>query len=119
MPSRRGDVILCRVPMPSTRLTQFKLRPAVVVSKNVNNQRLSDVIVAPCTSNTSRHREATQYLIDGMEIAATGIRVPSIVRCEALMTIPKTLIVGTLGCLSDAAMKAINECLRDALALWE
>ena len=48
----RGDVILCQLPMPSTGLTQFKLRPAVIVSKNANNRRLDDVVVAPCTSNT-------------------------------------------------------------------
>jgi hypothetical protein len=33
MPFQRGDVILCQLPMPSTGLTQFKLCPAVVVSK--------------------------------------------------------------------------------------
>ena len=37
--------------------------------------------------------------------------------CEALMTIPKALIVRTLGHLSDDAVAAINDCLRDALAL--
>ena len=37
--------------------------------------------------------------------------------CEALMTIPKALIVRTLGHLSGAAVAAINDCLRDALAL--
>lgn len=40
MPIQRGDVILCQLPLPSTGLDQFKLRPAVVVSKDVNNQRL-------------------------------------------------------------------------------
>jgi mRNA interferase MazF len=103
--------------MPSTGLTQFKLRPAVVVSKDVNNQRLDDVIVAPCTSNISCRREPTQYLVDGTEITTAGIRVPSVIRCGALMTIPKTLVVRTLGHLSDAAMTAVNDCLRDALAL--
>ncbi|MDH7485929.1 MAG: type II toxin-antitoxin system PemK/MazF family toxin [Anaerolineae bacterium] len=117
MPIQRGDVVLCRMPMPSTGLAQFKLRPAVVVSKDANNLRLDDVIVAPCTANISRWREPTQYLIDGPEISTVGIRVPSVVRCEALMTIPKTLIVRTLGHLSDAAVAAINHCLRDALAL--
>ena len=29
---RRGDVVLAQVPMPSTQLTQFKLRPAVIIS---------------------------------------------------------------------------------------
>jgi len=117
MPIQRGDVILCRVPMPSTRLTQFKLRPAVVVSKDVNNQRLDDIVVAPCTSNISWSGEATQYLIDGAEITTAGIRVPSAVRCEALMTIPKAMIMRTLGRLSNAAVAAVNGCLRDASAL--
>jgi len=117
MPIQRGDVILCQLPLPSTGLTQFKLRPAVVVSKDVNNQHLDDLIVAPCTSNISRSREPTQYLVDGGEIAAAGIRVASVVRCEALMTVPKTLIVRTLGHLSDAGVAAANNCLRDALAL--
>jgi|GEM_PF-6307176 len=40
MSIQRGDVILCRLPLPSAGLTQFKLRPAVVVSKDDNNQRL-------------------------------------------------------------------------------
>ncbi len=74
---QRGDVVLCRVPMPSTGLAHFKVRPAIVVSKDANNRRLTDVIVAPCTSNVARHAEPTQYLIDGPEIAAAGIRVPS------------------------------------------
>jgi len=93
MQYRRGDVILCRLPLPSTELTQFKLRPAVVVSKDTNNQRLDDVMVAPCTSNISRSQEPTQYLITGTEIAIAGVHVPSVVRCEALMTIPKTVIL--------------------------
>src|SRR5713226_3571436 len=87
MPFQRGDVVLCQLPMPSTGLAQFKLRPAVIVSKDVNNQRLDDIVVAPCTSNISRSREPTQYLIDGAEITTAGVRVASVVRCEALMTI--------------------------------
>ena len=114
---QRGDVILCRLPMPSTGLVRFKLRPAVVVSKDANNQRLDDLIVAPCTSNVSRSQLPTQYLITGAEVITAGIRVPSSVRCEMLMTIPKMLIVRCLGHLSDAAIAAINACLQDALAL--
>jgi len=110
-------VILCRVPMPSTDLKHFKLRPAIVVSKDANNRRLADVIVAPCTSNVTRHRESTQYLIDGPEIAAAGIRIPSVVKCESLLTVPKTLVVRRLGELSEAGREAVDRCLRDALGL--
>ena len=114
---KRGDVILCRVPMPSEELRQFKLRPAVVVSKDQNNFRLDDVIVAPCTSNVSRRTESTQYLIEGDEIAQTGIRVMSAVRCESLFTINKTMVLKVLGELSDKGRSRVNVCLRDALSL--
>lgn len=113
----RGDVVLCQLPMPSTRLTQFKLRPAVVVSKNANNRRLDDLIVAPCTSNISRSQEPTQYLIEGAELASAGVVVPSAVRCEALMSIPKTMVLRIVGHLSIRAMTAVDACLKDALAL--
>ncbi len=112
----RGDVVLCQLPMPSTLLTQFKLRPAVVVSKNINNRRLDDLIVAPCTSNISRGKEPTQYLIDGAELAGAGVVVPSVVRCEALMTIPKAMVLRVVGHLSTGAMAAVAACLKDALA---
>ncbi len=41
---RRRDVVLAQVPMPSTQLTQFKLRPAVIISADNLNQILDDVI---------------------------------------------------------------------------
>jgi len=39
------------------------------------------------------------------------------VRCEALMSIPKTMVLRVVGHLSTGAMSAIAACLRDALAL--
>lgn len=81
MQLRRSDVVLCRVPMPSTGLTQFKLRPAVVVSADQLNQTIDDVMIVPCTSNTNRPLTVMQYLITGDEILLSGIRVESIVRC--------------------------------------
>ncbi len=114
---KRGDVVLCQVPMPSTSLRQFKLRPAVIVSTDINNLRLSDVMIAPCTSNVSRKNEPTQFLIEGDEIAIAGISVPSVVKCEAILTIPKSLITRQLGQLSNEGMKAIDTCLRNAFQL--
>jgi mRNA interferase MazF len=117
MNPQRGDVILCQVPMPSTGLQHSKLRPAVVVSKDQNNRRLADVVVAPCTSNLRRQGEPTQYLITGSDIAAAGIRVPSAVKCETLFTMPKALIARRLGRLPLSGMQVIDDCLRNALSL--
>lgn len=114
---QRGDVVLCRVPMPSTEFAQFKVRPAVVISANQLNQILDDVIVVPCTSNTNRSLTVTQYLITGDEISSAGIRVESVVRCESIFTLNKSMILRKLGFLSSAAINQVNFCLIAALEL--
>lgn len=117
MQLQRGNVVLCRMPMPSTGLTQFKLRPAVIVSANQLNQILDDVLVIPCTSNTNRPLTVTQYLITGSEISQAGIKVESVVRCESIFTLNKSMIIRKLGSLSSEAMNQVNRCLVSALEL--
>ncbi|MEG4055385.1 MULTISPECIES: type II toxin-antitoxin system PemK/MazF family toxin [unclassified Microcoleus] len=114
---RRGDVVLAQVPMPSTQLTQFKLRPAVIISADNINQILDDVMVIPCTSKTTRPLTAVQYLITGDEILLAGIRVESVVRCESIFTLNKSMIARKLGFLSKDAINHINSCLMVALEL--
>lgn len=113
----RGDIVLCKVPMPSSELKEFKLRSGLIVSKDLNNKRLNDVMIAICTSNISRSQEPTQYLIEGNEIAQAGIKVPSVVKCESILTISKSMIVKILGTLSENGIHKINHCLKDALEL--
>ena len=114
---QRGDVVLCRVPMPSTQFQQLKIRPAIVVSTDRLNQILDDVMVVPCTSNTNRPLTATQYLITGEEITGAGIRVESVIRCESIFTLNKTMIIRKLGYLSAEAINQVNVCLMEALEL--
>ena len=117
MKLNRGSVVLCRVPMPSEELREFKVRPGLIVSKDFNNERLDDAIIAICTSNISRSYEPTQYFIDGDEIRKAGIRIPSVVRCESLLTINKSMIIKVLGKLSDKGIMEVDACLKDALGL--
>jgi mRNA interferase MazF len=113
----RGNIILCKVPMPSEELRKFKLRPGLIVSNDLNNKRLDDVIIAICTSKISRSQEPTQYLIEGDEIVQAGIKVPSVVKCESLLTINKSMIIKVIGMLSENGIRIVNECLKDALEL--
>ena len=114
---RRGDVVLAQVPMPSTQLTQFKLRPAVIISADNINQILDDMMVVPCTSKTTRPLRAAQYLITGDEIVVAGIRVESVVKCESIFTLNKSMITRKLGSLSNEAINHVNRCLMVALEL--
>jgi hypothetical protein len=38
---KRGDVVLWQVPMTSTQFSQTKIRLAIIVSKDLNNNRLA------------------------------------------------------------------------------
>lgn len=113
----RGDIVLCQVPMPSTQLKQFKLRPAAIVSSDRLNRILDDVMVVPCTSNTNRPLTATQFLISGDEIAIAGIKVSSVVRCESIFTLNKSMILRKLGSLSPSAINELELCLKVALSI--
>lgn len=110
-------MILGRIPMPSSQLKEFKLRPGLIVSKELNNERLNDVIIAACTSNVTRSLEPTQYLIEGDEILQAGIKVTSVIKCESLLTINKSMIIKILGKLSNNGISRVNKCLMDALEL--
>ena len=89
-----------------------------MISKDVNNERLDDVIVALCTTNTSRaKKENTQYLIEGEELKRSGLRYPTAIKCETLITIHKDMIIGKFGSLTKKAIEEIDICLKDALQL--
>jgi mRNA interferase MazF len=103
--------------MPSYQLGQYKLRPALIVLKDINNRKLDDVIIVVCTSKTAHYIEPTQYLIDGDEILKTGVKIPSVIKCEVVFTINESMIIKVLGALSDNAIKKVNFCLMNALDL--
>jgi mRNA interferase MazF len=109
MTLQRGDVVLCRYPFSSG--AGAKLRPAVVVQCNRNNQRLSNVIVAAITTTTHRRGEPTQLLVDPAtpEGRSTGLLRPSVVTCENLATIEQTLVTRVIGTLPPVLMQYDDE----------
>lgn len=117
MALQRGDVVLVQYPYSSG--TGSKLRPAIVVQPDHNNQRLTNVILAPLTTTTHRQDVPTQYLIDAnsAEGQVAGLRHTSVVTCENLSTVAQFLVKRRLGRMPDVAMKAINDCLKAALGL--
>jgi mRNA interferase MazF len=117
MPVRRGDVILTYV--QNVGSAGGKVRPALVVQADHNNNRLNETVIAAITSNTSRVHEPSQLLIqvttpDGK---ASGLLHDSAVRCERLHSIPQADVRRVIGHLSDALMQQIDGCLKAALGI--
>lgn len=115
---KRGEVVLVDFPYASGGGS--KVRPALIVQNDRGNALLRDTIVVPITSNLSRAaRVSSQFSIDttSPDWQASGLRIPSVVKCENIYTFNQSRIVRTIGRLSAATMTAIDGCLKDALGI--
>ena len=112
----RGDIVLAKLPF--TNLAAAKIRPALVVQCDRNNQRLDDVILAMITSTI--HRAATEPLLIDLatpEGAATGLLHTSVVKCEHLITLHSSLLIRVIGQMSASLMRKVDGCLKESLEL--
>jgi mRNA interferase MazF len=117
MTYRRGDIVVVSFPFSSG--AGAKARPALVIQCDVNNRRLTNIIVAAITTTTHRSGEPTQLLI---EVATptgqqSGLVHDSVVTCENLATIEQRLIRRKLGTLPTATMTSVSDCLKASLQI--
>ncbi len=114
---RRGDVVL--IDYPYTGGGSAKVRPALVVQNDRDNQRLVNTIVVQITSVTRRALEPTQLLIQlaTTEGQQSGLRQDSVVNCVNLLTLDKGKVLRKLGSLPASVMQQVNDCLKKALDL--
>jgi mRNA interferase MazF len=118
MTFRRGDIVLANLPF--TDLSGAKVRPALVVQNDHNNQRLDDVILAMITRTIHRAAtEPTQVLIDlaTPEGAVSGLLHTSVVKCEHLVTLHRSLLTRVIGQLAPSLMQQVDKSLKVSLQL--
>jgi mRNA interferase MazF len=114
---QRGDVVLVAFPFAAGGAA--KLRPALIVQNDGDNQRLANTIVAMITGQTRRALEPTQVYInratpDGV---LSGLQKSSVVNCANLFTVEQQRVRRTVGRLPAPLMEQVDSCLRAALAL--
>jgi len=114
---RRGEVVI--VDFPYTDGNASKVRPALVVQNDRDNDRLRDTVVALITGNTSRASESTQLLIDpnAPDGVTSGLHGASSILCRHLYTVRQALVIRSIGHLSGPVMKEIDLCLKAALGI--
>lgn len=105
-----GDVIIADFP----EVTGIKRRPAVVISTTAYHTNLGDVILSAVTTNLATAKTPTDHLI--IDWKAAGLRRPSAFR-TFLVTLPQREVVAVIGHLSFSDWKAVQECVRKAIAV--
>src|SRR5437879_4370710 len=93
-----GSIIL--VPFPFTDLTATKARPALIVSPSDRSAR--DVIVCFITSQVQPGIPHSLLL---KRTAASGLKVPSLVRFDKIATLDRRIVLGEIGRMSPAVLR--------------
>src|SRR5690349_18350002 len=105
---KRGDIVV--VPIAFISGSGVKVRPALDVQSDHNNQRLDHTIVAIITKTTHRAtREATQLLIDVAtpEGKQSGLLHTSAIKCEHLDAVMQADIFRVIGDLPPRVMMQV------------
>ena len=105
---RRADVV--ELDWPFSDRTGSKTRPAVVVQADFLNGLIDDSIFVQITSR--RHGIAgTEVELDPAIEISSRLRKICYASCTNVLTLDQTLVLRTIGYLSDAVMQQIEACL--------
>lgn len=88
-----------------------KVRPVVILTRDVALPFLKRVTVAPITS--TRHGIRTEVTVD----ESNGLDHESVITCDNIQTIPKNLIGRRLGALSIGQEAHLTQAIRAAFDL--
>jgi mRNA interferase MazF len=112
---RRGDVVM--VDFPFTDMGRSKVRPALVIQNDRDNQKIRKTVIAMITGNTRRKGDPSHLFIDPntSDGASSGLNFPSLASCYNLFTIEQASILQVIGHLSDVLKLQLNDCLKAAL----
>lgn len=117
MNTQRGEIVL--VDFPFSDATESKVRPALVVLDDAF-RKLDHTLLAIISSSRARFTgDPSQLVIDPThpDWPRSGLRTPSVIQCEFLAAVHKSLILRKLGDLSPQTMQQVNDCLKAALGI--
>jgi mRNA interferase MazF len=88
-----------------------KARPVLVLTRELVRPHLTTVTVAPIT--TTIRGLSTEVAVD----SANGLEAPSVVSCDNVTTIPKSVLGAQIGVLLDTQEAALGDAIRAAFDL--
>ena len=88
-------------------------RPVIIVSNDVCNMTSKTITVVPCTTNVDKPALPTHTIIN------LGREEDSLVLCEMILTISKSLLCGFMGILDRTSMDEIDKLLLVQLGIEE
>jgi mRNA interferase MazF len=107
-----GQIVL--TPFPYTDLSGAKLRPVLMLRQA--SVRFDDWLVCMVSSKLHQADSGFDEMVSPTDpdFAATGLKVPSVLRLSRLAVLDGSLLVGSLGSIGDERLESV----RRRLANW-
>jgi mRNA interferase MazF len=107
--TRRGDVVI--IDFPFTDSGQSKIRPALVVQNDRDNQKIRKTVIAMITGNLRRQGDPSHLHVDPghPDGVSSGLSFPSLVSCNYLFTVEQNSIQQVIGHLSDLLKQRLDD----------
>ena len=106
--SLKGCVAI--IPFPFSDLTGSKKRPALIVA----DWNRDDVILSQITSIA--HKDSFAIDLTDKDFSEGGLQMKSFIRPNKLFTADKTILLKTIGTLTDKKMKEISKIICDLIS---
>lgn len=108
---RAGQIVL--TPFPYTDLSGAKLRPVLMLRQA---SRFDDWLVCMVSSKIDQAETGLDEVLDSAaaDFVGSGLKVPSVLRLSRLAVLDASLLVGSIGSISDALLLQV----RQRLAKW-
>ena len=106
-----GQIVL--TPFPYTDLSGAKLRPVLMLRQA--SARFDDWLVCMVSSKLHQAESGFNEWINptDADFATTGLKVPSVLRLSRLAVLDGSLLVGSLGSISDERLEGVRRRLAD------
>lgn len=112
---KRGDMFLIDFGNSDKATNkQLGVRPAIIVSNDLNNKYSPTIVAIPISSNMSKCKLPTHVRLS---CTKDGTIKPSFAMAEQIQTVDKTDIIKKLSVVSDATMEAVDAAMMIQLGL--
>lgn len=113
----RGDIYFANLENQVIGSEQAGIRPVVIIQNNTGNRYSPTVIIAPITSKVNMKTKLPTHIV--LELGVNRLKKKSLILVEQIRVIDKLRLIGYIGALNDAELKALDKALIVALGIEE
>ena len=111
----RGDLYFANLDNKVVGSEQAGIRPVVIIQNNIGNLYSPTVIIAPITSKVEIKAKLPTHII--IEAKVKRLKKKSMILVEQIRVIDKMRLMGYIGALDSAELKALDKALIIALGI--